>query len=84
VRLRTKVAIVGGAFLLAGGLAAGVGFSSRPSSPVPMCDAYPAKGQEPCSDQIERLRRHDLGRYCVGFCGPTCVRRPQVWAKLNR
>jgi hypothetical protein len=63
MRLRTKAAIVSGAALLASGVAAGVGFSSRPSSPVPMCDAYPAKGQEPCSDQIERLRRQ--GFDCV-------------------
>jgi hypothetical protein len=26
----------------------------------------------------------DLGRYRIGFCGVYCIRRPQVWARLNR
>jgi hypothetical protein len=39
----------------------------------------PRKENAPCCVAT----RDDLGRYCVGFCGPTCVRRPQVWARLN-
>lgn len=40
----------------------------------------PRKEQASCC----RATLDDLGRYCIGFCSRSCIRRPQVWARRNR